>query len=94
MFLMQLIISSFKYSLGYRRVHAEIVMVVSDFFKRNNVSFVDKEDLINNLADYINNRDFENMIDDEGNDISSSSAREKALDKINLFKKNNTFEFK
>ncbi len=49
---------------------------------------------INNLADYINNRDFENMIDDEGNDISSSSAREKALDKINLFKKNNTFEFK
>ena len=72
-----------------RRIHAEIIMVVSDFFKRhNNTSFVEKEDLVNHLTDYINQRDFDKVLDDEGNDISTSSAREKALNKINLFKRN------
>ena len=72
-----------------RRIHAEIIMVVSDFFKRhNNTSFVEKEDLVNHLTDYINQRDFDKVLDDEGNDISTSSAREKALNKLNLFKRN------
>lgn len=71
-----------------RRIHAEIIMVVSDFFKRHNASFVEKEDLVNHLTDYINQRDFDKVLDDEGNDISTSSAREKALNKLNLFKRN------
>ena len=72
-----------------RRIHAEIIMVVSDFFKRhNNTSFVEKEDLVSHLTDYINQRDFDKVLDDEGNDISTSSAREKALNKLNLFKRN------
>lgn len=71
-----------------RRIHAEIIMVVSDFFKLNNASFVEKEDLINQLTDYISERNFDNVLDDEGNDISKSTPREKALNKLNLFKRN------
>lgn len=71
-----------------RRIHAEIIMIVSDFFKRHNASYVDKEDLVNHISDYIGQRDFDKVLDDEGNDISTSSSREKALSKLNLFKRN------
>lgn len=71
-----------------RRIHAEIIMVVSDFFKHHNASYVEKEDLVNNLSDYISQRNFDNVLDDEGNDISKSTPREKALSKLNLFKRN------
>jgi len=71
-----------------RRVNAEIIMVISDFFKKENASYVDKEDLVNYLVDYITNRNFEEMTDDEGNDITTSDAREKTLAKINLYKRN------
>ena len=71
-----------------RRIHAEIIMVVSDFFKLHNASYVEKEDLINHLTDYISERNFDNVLDDEGNDISKSTPREKALSKLNLFKRN------
>ena len=71
-----------------RRIHAEIIMVVSDFFKHDNASYVEKEDLVNHLSDYINRRNFENVMDEEGNDISKSTPREKALNQINLFKRN------
>ncbi len=70
-----------------RRINAEIIVVISDYFKRNHETYVDKEDLVNYLSDYINNHNYYNIIDDEGNDITSSSAREKALNKINLFKR-------
>jgi len=63
-------------------------MVVSDFFKHDNASYVEKEDLVNHLSDYINQRNFENVMDEEGNDISKSTPREKALNQINLFKRN------
>lgn len=71
-----------------RRMHAEIIMKISDYFKKHNASFVEKEDLVVYLTDYIANRDFNKVLDDQGNDISSSTAREKALSKINLFKRN------
>jgi hypothetical protein len=71
-----------------RRIHAEIIMIVSDFFKRHNATFVEKEDLVNYLAEYISQREFDKVIDEEGNDISTSSSREKALNKLNLFKRN------
>lgn len=71
-----------------RRIHAEIIMIVSDFFRHHNASYVEKEDLVNYLSEYINQRNFDNVIDDEGNDISKSTPREKALSKINLFKRN------
>lgn len=71
-----------------RRIHAEIIMIVSDFFKRHNASFVEKEDLVNYLSEYMSQRNFDNVLDDEGNDISKSTSREKALSKLNLFKRN------
>jgi hypothetical protein len=71
-----------------RRIHAEIIMIVSDFFKHHNASYVEKEDLINHLSDYIVQRNFDKVLDDEGNDISKSTSREKALSKLNLFKRN------
>lgn len=71
-----------------RRIHAEIIMVIGDYFKRGNSSFVDKEDIVNYLADYISHRGFDKMYDEDGNDISTSTPREKAQDKLNLFKKN------
>jgi len=71
-----------------RRIHAEIIMIVSDFFKHHNASYVEKEDLVNHLSDYISQRNFDNVLDDEGNDISKSTPREKALSKLNLFKRN------
>jgi hypothetical protein len=71
-----------------RRIHAEIIMVISDFFRLNNAAYVEKEDLINYLSDYINDRNFDNVLDDEGNDISKSTTREKALSKVNLFRRN------
>ena len=63
-------------------------MIVSDFFKRHNASFVEKEDLVNYLSEYMSQRNFDNVLDDEGNDISKSTSREKALSKLNLFKRN------
>ena len=63
-------------------------MIISDYFKHHNVPFANKEDLINYLTDYINDRNFDNVIDDEGNDISKATPREKALSKLNLFKRN------
>lgn len=71
-----------------RRIHAEIIMVISDYFKRNHTPYVDKEDLINHLTDYIHQRNFDHVLDDEGNDISKTTPREKANSKINLFKRN------
>ena len=71
-----------------RRINSEIIMVISDYFKSQNTPYVDKEDLIIHLTDYINQRSFDNVFDDDGNDISKSTPREKALNKLNLFKRN------
>lgn len=71
-----------------RKIHAEIIMVISDYFKYNNTGNIEKEDLVNHLTEYINHRAFDYFLDDEGNDISKSSSREKALNKLNLFKRN------
>lgn len=71
-----------------RKTHAEIIMVITNYFKRNHSTYVLKEDLINYVSDYIKNREFEVMIDEEGNDITSSNSRDKALAEINMFKRN------
>lgn len=71
-----------------RKIHAEIIMVISDFFKHNNATYIEKEALVNHLSEYILQRKFDNIIDDDGKDISKATPREKALSKLNLFKRN------
>ena len=46
-----------------------------------------REELIDDFAAYIKNRDFDSFEDDEGNDESNKPAREKAIIKINQFRR-------
>ena len=46
-----------------------------------------RDELIDDLTAYIKNRDFESFEDEEGNDESNKPAREKAVIKINQFKR-------
>lgn len=48
---------------------------------------IEREELIDDFTAYIKNREFESFQDEEGNDETSKSAREKALIKINQFKR-------
>jgi hypothetical protein len=72
-----------------RRINADFIMLISEFFNRHNSSFVNKEDLVNYLTEYIETHDLQRIVDEEeGKDISLVSSREKALAKINLLKRN------
>jgi hypothetical protein len=75
------------FSKENKRENSELLLFIYDYFNQNNLSFIDKEDLVNIVASYIEKRKFNLLLDEDGENISAKDPKEKANAKLRLFKK-------
>lgn len=71
-----------------KRVNYELLMFLYGLFCTGEARpFIEKEEVVSNLANYIKGKKFDEILDDENASIAAKSAREKAQSKIKQFKK-------
>ena len=78
------------FSRGDRRSNYDLLAHVYTYLSTRQYAL--KEELIDELSDYIRDHDFSDFSDEEGNDIADRSAKEKASYKYRQFKKSGWIE--
>ena len=71
-----------------RNANHDLLSVIYDLFtKGERRQTISRDDLVDDLTAYIQSRDFGSLEDEEGEDIATKSAKDKAVLKIKQFKK-------
>jgi len=70
-----------------RRVNADIILFLADLFQRENATFMTKETVVGALTEWFEIALLEPILDEDGDDLSTKTSREKALSKIKQLKR-------